>query len=99
MPNAAEVTIREAVEGDVEDLHGMILELAEYERLRSEVSGTAAQLADSLFGERTAEALIAERDGSPAGYAIFCGTFSTFECRAGIWVEDVYVRPASRDLG
>jgi GNAT superfamily N-acetyltransferase len=94
-----EVTIREATEGDVETLFELILELAEYEKLRDEVSGDAGKLRRSLFVERTAEALLAEVDGKPAGYAILCGSFSTFECVGGIWIEDIYVRPELRGDG
>ncbi len=95
----AELTIREAGEGDVETLFGLIVELAEYEKLRHEVHGDREALARALFAERSAEALLAERDGQAIGYAILCGTFSTFECRAGIWVEDIYVRPECRGAG
>jgi GNAT superfamily N-acetyltransferase len=94
-----ELTIRDAEEGDVETLYELILELASYERLRDEVSGDPETLRRSLFVERTAEALIAEVGGSAVGYAIFCGSFSTFECKGGLWVEDIYVRPESRKLG
>lgn len=93
------LAIRAATEDDVETLFGLILELASYERLLHEVSGDAGELRRSLFEARTAEALLAEVDGAAVGYAILCGTFSTFECRAGIWIEDLYVRPASRERG
>ena len=94
-----ELTIRAVAEDDVETLFGLILELAAYERLSDEVSGDAEMLRRSLFVERTAEALLAEIDGEAVGYAILCGTFSTFECRGGIWIEDIYVRPESRKGG
>ena len=94
-----ELVIREAHEEDVETLFGLILELADYERLSGEVSGDAETLRRSLFVERSAEALLAEAQGEVVGYAIFCGTFSTFECKGGLWIEDIYVRPESRRLG
>lgn len=93
------VRIREATEADVETLYGLILELAVYEKLEHEVSAGPEVLARSLFVERTAEALIAEIGGEAAGYAIVCGTFSTFECKGGIWIEDIYVRPERRGDG
>lgn len=96
---AQEVTIRTAGEADVETLFGLILELAAYEKLRDEVRGDAETLRRSLFEERSAEALIAEAGGEAVGYAIVCGAFSTFECRAGLWVEDLFVRPESRKGG
>ena len=94
-----ELTIRAVTEEDVETLFGLILELATYEKLSDEVNGDAAVLSRSLFVERTAEALLAEQDGEAVGYAIVCGTFSSFECKGGIWIEDIYVRPESRKAG
>ena len=98
-PMADELTIRAVAEGDVETLFGLILELAAYEKLGDEVSGDAEVLARSLFVEGTAEAMLAELDGEAVGYAIVCGTFSTFECSGGIWIEDIFVRPESRRAG
>ncbi len=94
-----EATIRPVAEGDVEALFGLILELADYERLGHEVNGDPARLAHSLFEARTAEALLAEVDGEAVGYAIVCGTFSSFECLGGIWIEDIFVRPSRRRAG
>ncbi len=91
--------IRSAVRDDAELLFGMIRELAEYEKLGDAVRGDAELLARSLFDQGAAEALIAEVDGEAVGYAIFFGTFSTFECRPGIWVEDLFVRPENRRRG
>lgn len=92
-------TIREAGPADVEALFELICELASYERLRDSVVGDAETLGRSLFEEGAAEALLAEAGGEAVGYAVFCGSFSTFECRAGIWLEDIYVRPESRAAG
>jgi GNAT superfamily N-acetyltransferase len=94
-----ELTIRAVAEEDVETLFALILELAAYEKLSHEVNGDAEVLSRSLFVERTAEALLAETDGEAIGYAIVCGTFSSFECKGGIWIEDIYVRPESRRAG
>ena len=94
------VSVRSAVPGDVATIYGFIVELAEYERAPDQVVGTPEQLERSLFGEHpAAEALIAERDGRPVGFAVFHGTFSTWECRAGLWLEDLYVSPAERRGG
>lgn len=95
----AAVAIREAREGDEEAIFALIVELAAYEKLRDDVSGDAETLRRELFEAKTAEALVAEVDGEMAGYALLARTFSTFECRAGIWIEDIYVRPESRKLG
>lgn len=92
--------IRSAIEDDVQLVFDLICELATYEKLRDEVVGTPEILRASLFDRGDAEALIVEDDaGEPVGYAIFYTTFSTFECRSGIWLEDVYVRPEHRRGG
>jgi GNAT superfamily N-acetyltransferase len=91
--------IRAAREDDAELIFGLILELAEYEKLAHKVAGDAETLRRSLFEQRAAEALLIELDGEPVGYAIFFTTFSTFECRSGIWLEDVYVKPERRRGG
>jgi GNAT superfamily N-acetyltransferase len=96
---ADDLTIRAVGEEDVETLFELILELAAYEKLSDEVTGDAAVLAHSLFEAKTAEALLAEVDGEAVGYAIVCGTFSSFECRGGIWIEDIFVRPRNRRGG
>lgn len=97
---ANDVEIRPATEEDVQLLFDLILELAGYEKLADEVRGDAEVLRRSLFEEKAAEALLLETaDGEAVGYAIFFTTFSTFECRSGIWLEDVYVRPEHRRGG
>ena len=102
---SAEVSIRDATRHDVGLMFGWIVELAEYERARDQVAGTPELLELALFGPRpTAEALIAEvrrGDGAPepGGFALFHLTFSTWESRPGIWLEDLYVPPAHRRAG
>jgi GNAT superfamily N-acetyltransferase len=94
------VTIRDAGPDDVELIFGWIVELATYERAPEQVVGNAALLHEALFGEHpSAEAVIAEIDGEPVGFAVFHGTFSTWECRPGIWLEDLYVPPERRRAG
>ena len=93
-------TIRPATEDDVQLVFDLICELATYEKLRDEVVGTPEMLRASFFDRGDAEALIVEDEaGEAVGYAIFYTTFSTFECRSGIWLEDVYVRPEHRRGG
>jgi len=92
-------TIRTATEDDVQVIYDLICELATYEKLRDQVVGTPEILRASLFDRREAEALIVESDGEAVGYALFYTTFSSFECRGGIWLEDVYVRPEHRRGG
>jgi len=81
-------------------LLALIRELAEYERMLDEVEATETNLADSLFHEgAVAEAVIAEWDGSPVGFALFFRNFSTFVGRPGLYLEDIYVREAFRGRG
>ncbi len=93
--------IRPAERGDVPALLQMCHELAEYERLAHLMRADPELMERALFAQPpAAEALIAEaEDGEPAGYAIFFSTFSTFLCIQGIWLEDLFVRPAHRRGG
>lgn len=98
--DANDLQIRPATEADAQLLFDLILELAEYEKLADKVAGDPEVLRRSLFEQRAAEALLLETsDGEAVGYAIFFTTFSTFECRSGVWLEDVYVRPEHRRGG
>jgi GNAT superfamily N-acetyltransferase len=94
-----ETKIRPATEADMELLFGLILELAEFEKLAGAVTGDPEVLRHTLFERRAAEALIVELGGEAIGYAIFFTTFSSFECRSGVWIEDIYVRPDKRRDG
>lgn len=94
------VEIRPATASDLPAMMVLVRELAEYERLAHAVVATEASFAAALFGERpTAEALVAIVDGEMVGYAIYFQNFSTFVGRAGIYLEDLYVRPACRGKG
>jgi GNAT superfamily N-acetyltransferase len=94
------IRIRPAGPSDVPQIYAFIVELAEYERSADQVFGTPELLAESLFGPQpAAEALIAELEGAAAGMAVFYRTFSTWECRPGIWLEDLYVPVARRRSG
>ena len=94
------LTIRHATESDCSEILALIRELAEYEQLAHTVVATEDQLREHLFGtRRTAEALIAEWAGQVAGFALFFHNFSTFVGKPGLYVEDIYVRPAYRRKG
>jgi len=94
------VQIRPARPEDVELIFSLIVELATYERAPEQVTGTPALLSEALFGAGpSAEALIAEVDGESVGFALFHGSFSTWECRPGLWLEDLYVPPEHRRAG
>jgi GNAT superfamily N-acetyltransferase len=92
--------VREARPDDVPLLLELFGELAEYERLEHELRATEELVHEALFGERpAAEALIAERGSDVAGYALFFPTFSSFLAIQGVWLEDLFVRPAHRKGG
>ena len=92
--------IRPVSPEDLPELLAMIRELADFERLTHLVTATEADYHESLFGETpAAEALLAEENGRPVGYAVYFSTFSTFVGRAGVWLEDLYVRPDHRGKG
>lgn len=94
------LTIRFATPEDVATVLRFIRELAEFEREPDAVEATEAGLAAALFGDRpAAEALIAERDGAPLGFALFFHNFSTWTGKRGIYLEDLYVTPEARGAG
>jgi GNAT superfamily N-acetyltransferase len=92
--------IRSATRDDVALILALIKELSEYERLAHEVRATEEILTETLFGEhRYAEVLIASLGERPVGYALYFHSFSTFLGRPGMYLEDIYVRPAERGKG
>src|SRR5215471_8684601 len=92
--------IRPLTRREVPVLLELISELARFERLEHELQATVRSLNKSLFGpNRVARALLARCGGEPAGYAIYFFTFSSFIGRRGLWLEDLYVRPAFRGKG
>jgi GNAT superfamily N-acetyltransferase len=96
----AAVQVRAATVADVPALLGLIRELAAYEKLADQVVATETDLHAALFGARpTAEAIVADGDGQPVGFALFFHNFSTFVGRPGIYLEDLFVRPGFRRRG
>ena len=94
------IAIRPATPDDVPLIRQLIVELAEYERMRDAAVATDAQLREQLFGAQpAAEVLIGEVDGQPAGFALFFHNFSTFLGRRGLYLEDLFVRPQFRGAG
>lgn len=94
------LTIRPATAADLPLIAQLIRDLAEYEKLAHEVRFDEAVLEAKLFGPRPyAEVVIGELDGTPQGFALFFHNFSTFEGRPGIYLEDLFVRPAARGAG
>jgi GNAT superfamily N-acetyltransferase len=94
------LTLRQATPDDIPQILAFIRELAEYERLAHEVVASPEQLRRTLFGDdAVAEVILAERDGEAAGFALFFHNYSTFLSRAGLFLEDLFVRPAHRGTG
>ena len=98
--NPDRITVRPAERTDAEDIHRLVMELADYEKLTHEVTGTPADLERDLFGPRPfAHALMAHADGELAGFALVYYNYSTFLCRPVLFLEDLFVRPRFRRLG
>ena len=92
--------IRPATPADVPLILDLIRALAEYEKLAHECHASADALREHLFGARPyAEALIAESAGEACGFALYFHNYSTFLARPGIYLEDLFVRPAARGRG
>jgi hypothetical protein len=92
--------VRPARREDVPAIVALIRELAVYEKLEDQAIGTPEALEPQLFGERPAcECLVGEQDGAVVGFALFFHNFSTFLCRPGLYLEDLYVQPAARGTG
>ena len=100
MTQATDVHIRAATPDDVPLILGLIRELAVYEKLEHQVTATEAVLRESLFGPAGgAQAVIAAVAGESAAFALYFHNFSTFLGRRGLYLEDLFVRPAFRGRG
>ncbi len=94
------INIISATPDDVPTILSLIRELAEYEKLLDKVAATEASLRRDLFGDRRfAEVLLGRLNGGVVGYALFFHNYSTFLGRPGIYLEDVFVKPAARGRG
>ena len=96
----ADYILRAAQPADAPELLRLIHALAVYEKLEHMAAGTPELLHAALFGPRpAAEAVIAERGGRAVGFALFFTTFSTFLCKPGLYLEDLFVEPEHRGAG
>lgn len=94
------LTIRPAAPGDAVLVVDLIGALAQYEKLAHEAIATPAQIDAALFGAPPkAHALIAEIDGQGIGFALYFFNFSTFLGKAGLYLEDLFVKPEVRGVG
>ncbi len=94
-----EAEFRYAEEKDVELILYFIKELAEYEKMLDEVIATEDLLREWLFEKKKAEVIFVLEDNQEVGFALFFHNFSTFLGRAGIYLEDLYVKPEYRGKG
>jgi len=92
-------TLRFAEEKDIPLILKFIKELADYEKLLNEVVATEEILMESLFVRKAAQVVIGEYEGIPVSFALFFHNFSTFTGKAGIYLEDIYVKPEFRGTG
>lgn len=93
-------TIRPATPADIPLILALIRELAAYERQPDAVVATEELLREHLFGDRPrVECVIGEVDGTPQGFALFFHNYSTWHGWPGLYLEDLFVRPAARGAG
>ena len=93
-------TLRAAAPQDLDAIVDLIRELAVFEKLEHLVEVTPQTLRPHLFGERpVAECVVGEVDGEVVAFALFFTNFSTFLAQPGLYLEDLYVKPAHRRLG
>jgi GNAT superfamily N-acetyltransferase len=99
-PSHETLRIDTATPADVPLLFSLIKELAAYEKLAHEVTGTESALMAGLFGEdRVASAVIARVGDTAAGFALYFFSYSTFLTKPGLYLEDLFVKPEWRGRG
>ena len=96
---AGNVTVRNAERQDVPVSLQFIKELADYEKMLDEVVADEDTLETWIFDKQKAEVIFALEDGNEIGFALFFHNFSTFLGRSGIYLEDLYIKPAFRGKG
>ncbi len=92
--------IRLATPADTEVIFNLITQLGVYEKLEHMITGTPAMLNDALFGARPCcECVMATENDAPIGFALTFTTFSTFLCKPGLYLEDLFIIPDARGHG
>lgn len=92
-------TVRKATENDINLIENLIKGLAAYEKRPQDMTATQEDLRYLLFEKNIATALIAELDGEPVGYAIYYPVFASFAAKAGVHLEDLFLKPEKRRSG
>ena len=95
----SDFTMRMAQEGDCALILDFICQLADYEKLSHQLVATEAGLRESLFGKRQAEVVLAFAGDEPVGFALFFHNYSTFLGKAGLYLEDLFIREHHRCKG
>lgn len=94
-----EVTFRQAKAGD----EGLVLEfirgIAQYEKMLDEVVATEESIREWMVEKKMVEVIFAEAEGDTVGFALYFQNFSTFVGRAGLYLEDIFVKPQYRKKG
>lgn len=93
------VTFRKAERKDVALILEFIQGLAAYEHMENDVVADEALLEEWIFDKQKAEVIFAVADGKEVGFALFFHNFSTFLGRAGLYLEDLFVKPEYRGKG
>lgn len=95
----SQVSFRFATENDTKTILQFIRDLAAYENMSDEVIATEELLQEWIFEKKKAEVILAQTEGEDVGYALFFHNFSTFLGRAGIYLEDLYIKKEHRGKG
>lgn len=92
-------TVRKATENDINLIENLIKGLAAYEKRPQDMTAAQEDLRYLLFEKNIAAALIAELNGEPVGYAIYYPVFASFAAKAGVHLEDLFLKPEKRRNG
>jgi GNAT superfamily N-acetyltransferase len=98
--DSRQIVIRDAVRQDAPTLLRFIRELAIYEKAEHEVTATVETIEESIFGANAVtRAMICEMQGEAVGMAVWFFSYSTWQAKNGLYLEDLYVTPSARGVG
>jgi GNAT superfamily N-acetyltransferase len=97
--SSPEFIIRKATENDAQLIFNLIIKLAVYEKMETEVVTSVVELNENIFKNNFAEVVIAEENSKPVGFALYFFNFSTFLGKPGLYLEDLYVEEDCRGKG